>query len=274
MKKRNLQTCVTVICPVRFLRADHTSEGRCTGSNTPNRSEGGTTHEILVTGGAGFIGNHIAEALLAGGHSVRIIDNLHAGSLERISHIMDRIEFIKADIRDKCALRPAMRECDGVFHQAALVSVQESYAMKQEYHDVNVTGAKNFLEHVAELGIKIVYASSPSVYGNPQSTPISEDAPRSPENPYGATKADAEVVAQEYTRNGASVVGLRYFNVYGNGQTGTYAGVITQFMRRPKAKPPVINGDGVQSRDLSMWATWQLQTCLQCPAIQTAVFST
>ena len=205
---------------------------------------------FLVTGGAGFIGSHIAEALLADGHSVRIIDNLRAGSLERISHIMDRIEFVKADIRDKDALRPAMRECDGVFHQAALVSVQESYIMKQEYHDVNVTGTKNVLEHAAELGIKTVYASSSSVYGNPQSTPTREDAPLSPENPYGATKADAEAVAQEYIRSRASIIGLRYFNVYGSGQTGTYAGVITQFMRRlGEAKPPIINGDGAQSRD-------------------------
>ena len=205
---------------------------------------------FLVTGGAGFIGSHIAEALLADGHSVRIIDNLRAGSLERISRIMDRIEFIKADIRNKGALHPAMRECDGVFHQAALVSVQESYAMKQEYRDVNVTGTKNVLEHAADLGIKAVYASSSSVYGNPQSTPTREDAPLSPENPYGATKADAEAVAREYIRSGANVVGLRYFNVYGSGQTGTYAGVITQFMRRlEEARPPVINGDGTQSRD-------------------------
>ncbi|MDE0266699.1 MAG: NAD-dependent epimerase/dehydratase family protein [Thaumarchaeota archaeon] len=205
---------------------------------------------FLVTGGAGFIGSHIAEALLADGHSVRIIDNLRAGSLKRISHIMDSIEFIKADIRDGGALRSAMRECDGVFHQAALVSVQESYVMKQEYHDVNVTGTKNVLEHAADLGIKAVYASSSSVYGNPQSTPTREDAPLRPENPYGATKADAEAVAQECIRSGASVVGLRYFNVYGSGQTGTYAGVITQFMRRlEEAKPPIINGDGTQSRD-------------------------
>ena len=205
---------------------------------------------FLVTGGAGFIGSHIAEALLADGHSVRIIDNLHAGSLERISHIMNSIEFVKADIRDRGALHQAMRGCDGVFHQAALVSVQESYVMKQEYRDVNVTGTKNVLEHAADLSIKAVYASSSSVYGNPQSTPTKEDAPLNPENPYGATKADAEAVAQEYIRSGASVIGLRYFNVYGNGQTGTYAGVITQFMRRlEEAKPPIINGDGAQSRD-------------------------
>ena len=205
---------------------------------------------FLVTGGAGFIGSHIAEALLADGHSVRIIDNLRAGSLERISHIMDRIEFFKADIRDENALRLAMHGCDGVFHQAALVSVQESYVMKQEYHDVNVTGTKNVLECAADLGIKAVYASSSSVYGSPKSTPTREDAPLRPENPYGATKVDAEAVAQEYIRSGASVIGLRYFNVYGNGQTGTYAGVITQFMRRlEEAKPPIINGDGTQSRD-------------------------
>lgn len=206
---------------------------------------------FLVTGGAGFVGSSIAEALLVAGHSVRILDNLCAGSLKRLSGIMDSVEFVKDDIRDADALDTAMRGCDGVFHEAALVAVQESYAMTQEYRDVNVGGTANVLNLAAEHGVRVVYASSSSVYGNAQSVPIREDAPKAPENPYGATKADAETVALQYMAgDGAGVVGLRYFNVYGRGQTGSYAGVITQFMRRlERGMSPVINGDGSQSRD-------------------------
>lgn len=206
---------------------------------------------FLVTGGAGFVGSHIAEALLEAGHSVRILDNLHTGSLKRLSAIMNGVEFVKADIRDADALDAAMRGCDGVFHEAALVAVQESYGMAQEYRDVNVDGTANVLNLAAEHGARAVYASSSSVYGNAQYVPIREDAPKAPENPYGATKADAETVALQYmTGDGAGVIGLRYFNVYGRGQTGSYAGVITQFMRRLEVgMPPVINGDGSQSRD-------------------------
>lgn len=206
---------------------------------------------FLVTGGAGFIGSHIAQALLEDGHTVNVIDNLHAGSLKRLSRIINQIKFIKADIRNKEKLHNAMKQCDGVFHQAALVAVQESYEMRQEYHDVNVNGTKNVLEQAMHHGIKVVYASSSSVYGNPHSVPIKEDAPHRPENPYGITKADAEVMARKHiVENKTKVIGLRYFNVYGKGQTGTYAGVITQFMKRlQESKPPIINGDGTQSRD-------------------------
>ncbi len=206
---------------------------------------------FLVTGGAGFVGSHIAKALLVAGHSVRILDNLHTGSLKRLSDVLDILEFVKADIRDLNALDAAMHDCDGVFHEAALVAVQESYDMEQEYRDVNVGGTENVLSLAAEHGVRVVYASSSSVYGNAQFVPIHEDASKAPENPYGVTKADAETVALQYmVRDGAGVIGLRYFNVYGRGQTGSYAGVITQFMRRLEGgMPPVINGDGSQSRD-------------------------
>lgn len=209
--------------------------------------------KYLVTGGAGFIGSHIVRALLAAGHSVRVLDNLYAGSTDRLLGIMDKIEFIKADIRDLDALESATSECDGVFHEAALVSVQQSFDMRDEYQDVNVNGTKNVLDVAKGQGARVVYASSASVYGDAKRIPMrEEDASRTPINPYGATKAEAEIISQEYMTGGAGggVVGLRYFNVYGVGQTSAYAGVITQFMRRLKeGRPPVVNGDGSQSRD-------------------------
>ena len=206
----------------------------------------------LVTGGAGFIGSHIARALLAAGHSVRVLDNLYAGSTDRLLGIMDKIEFIKADIRDLDALESATNGCNGVFHEAALVSVQQSFDMRDEYQDVNVNGTKNVLDVAKRQGARVVYASSASVYGDAKRMPMrEEDASRTPINPYGATKAEAEIISQKYMTGGAEgVVGLRYFNVYGVGQTSAYAGVITQFMRRlEEGRPPVINGDGSQSRD-------------------------
>ena len=205
----------------------------------------------LVTGGAGFIGSHIARALLAAGHSVRVLDNLYAGSTDRLLDIMGEIEFTKADIRDLDTLNTVIRGCDGVFHEAALVSVQRSFGMRDEYQDVNVNGTKNVLDVAKRQGARVVYASSASVYGDVKRLPMrEEDASRTPINPYGATKAEAEIISQEYMTDGTGVVGLRYFNVYGAGQTSAYAGVITQFMRRLKeGKPPVVNGDGYQSRD-------------------------
>lgn len=207
--------------------------------------------KFLVTGGAGFIGSYITKALLAAGHSVRILDNLHAGSLKRLYHITNEIEFIREDIRDVDALDSAISGCDGIFHEAALAAVQESYIKKQEYHDVNVNGTKNILDIAAKYNIRVVYASSSSVYGNAQSVPIREDSPRVFENPYAATKVESEIIAQKYmTDSTAGIIGLRYFNVYGRGQTGTYAGVITQFMKRLEdGLPPKIYGDGSQSRD-------------------------
>lgn len=207
--------------------------------------------KYLVTGGAGFIGSHIAKALLAAKHSVRVLDNLYAGSTDRLLDIMDEIEFTKADIRDLDALEPAIRGCDGVFHEAALVSVQRSLNMREEYHDVNVNGTRNVLDVAKRHGARVVYASSASVYGDVKRLPMrEEDASRTPINPYGATKAEAEIISQGYMTGEAGVVGLRYFNVYGVGQTSAYAGVITQFMRRLKeGRPPVVNGDGSQSRD-------------------------
>ncbi|ABK77635.1 nucleoside-diphosphate-sugar epimerase [Cenarchaeum symbiosum A] len=200
--------------------------------------------KYAVTGGAGFIGGHIARHLLDRGHSVTVIDSNDAVDLE------GRVELHRADIRDAAALRRALDGTDGVFHQAALVSVQESFSNQELYHQVNVNGTENVLAASLDLGIKTVWASSSSIYGDATSLPIGEDSVRDPVTPYGETKAQGEVLADKYASMGARIVSLRYFNVYGRGQSAAYAGVITGFYNRIESgKPPVIFGDGSHTRD-------------------------
>ena len=121
---------------------------------------------------------------------------------------------------------------------------------RSEYHDVNVTGTENVLKLAKELGIKVVYASSSSVYGNPKKIPIKEDEPKNPINPYAQTKLDDEILATQYAENGVSVIGLRYFNVFGERQSKEYAGVVKKFLKSIYlGNPPIIFGDGSQTRD-------------------------
>ena len=203
-----------------------------------------------VTGGAGFIGNNIVRLLLKQGHQVKVIDNLHTGKMENLSNIRDKIEFENIDIRDFKNLSSALKNVDGVFHEAALTIVQESFEKEKEYHDVNVVGTENIFKIAKENDFKVVYASSSSIYGNTISVPIKEDFPRNPINPYGKTKLEDELLAEQYSSEGVKIIGLRYFNVYGIGQTGTYAGVITKFLNRlKKSESPIIFGDGSQIRD-------------------------
>ncbi len=206
--------------------------------------------KILVTGGAGFIGSHIAEYLIQHGDDVTILDNLNTGKLDNLVKINDKINFVNGDIRDYKVLEKLVNDTDGVFHEAALASVQQSFSMKDEYFDVNVTGTENILKLAKEYGFKIVYASSSSVYGNPTKIPIKEDDDRKPINPYAQTKLDSEYLAKKYSESGVSVVGLRYFNVFGHRQSNEYAGVIKLFLEKIKQEiPPKINGDGLQTRD-------------------------
>ena len=204
--------------------------------------------KYIVTGGAGFIGNNIVRQLLKQKHTPIVIDSLYRGKIERISSL--DVEFHKVDIRDFNQLRNILKNADGVFHEAALTDVQESFTKQKEYHDVNVVGTENIFRLANEFGFKVVYASSSSIYGNPKTIPINEKNEQSPINPYGQTKLEDEFLAERYTKLGVSIIGLRYFNVYGKGQTGSYAGVITKFINNLKEKKsPVIFGDGTQIRD-------------------------
>ena len=204
----------------------------------------------IVTGGAGFIGSNIAKHLVSTGHNVTIFDDLSNGKKDNLDSIIDKINFVNGDIRNFELLKNTLKNTDGVFHEAALASVQESFSKQQEYHDVNVKGTENILKLSKEFGFKIVYASSSSIYGNPTKIPIEEDDPKNPINPYAQTKLDDENLAIKYAQMGVRVIGLRYFNVFGERQSPTYAGVIKKFVKKVRNnEPPIINGDGQQTRD-------------------------
>ena len=204
--------------------------------------------KFLVTGGAGFIGNNIVRLLLKSNHDVDIIDNLHTGKIENIRDILNKINFFKIDIRNREELEKIINNYDGIFHEAALTAVPESFEKPDEYNDVNVIGTKNIFEIANSKNIRVVYASSSSVYGDTTEIPIKENSKRGPINPYGQTKLDDEILAEGL--KDLSVIGLRYFNVYGIGQNVSYAGVITNFLEKIKnGKPLIINGEGNQVRD-------------------------
>ena len=205
---------------------------------------------FAVTGGAGFIGSHLVNYLIKEGHSISVIDNLSYGKKQNLAEVSDQIKFYQEDIRDFEALKKILKNVDGVFHQAALTVVQDSLKKPQEYQDVNVSGTENIFKLAKEHGLKVVFASSSSVYGHKENMPIRENAERKPINPYGKTKMDDEYLFEKYSNLGVSIIGLRYFNIFGKGQTLAYSGVITKFLDRIReSKPPIIFGDGSQIRD-------------------------
>ena len=206
--------------------------------------------KFLVTGGAGFIGSHITEYLVQRGDNITVLDNLNTGQTKNLSKVNNNINFVNGDIRDYKLLEGLVNDSDGVFHEAALASVQQSFKMQDEYFDVNVNGTENILKLAKEYGFKVVYASSSSVYGNPKHIPIKESDDRNPLNPYAKTKLEDELLAKKYSEMGVHVIGLRYFNVFGRRQSKEYAGVIKLFLEKiQQNKDPKINGDGLQTRD-------------------------
>ena len=206
--------------------------------------------KYIVTGGAGFIGSNIVKKLVARGDNVVVIDNLNTGKEENLSSVKDKIIFLKDDILNVDLLEQHTNEIDGIFHQAALASVQDSFSKPEEYNNVNVNGTENILKLAKKNDFKVVYASSSSVYGNPEKIPISESDSKNPINPYAETKLKKEKLAEKYSQIGVKVIGLRYFNVFGKGQSKEYAGVLKLFLERIRDQlPPKINGDGTQFRD-------------------------
>ena len=204
---------------------------------------------FAVTGGAGFIGSYITKILLEKNHDVLVLDNMHTGKKENL-HDSNKLEFCQVDVRDYSLLENQLQNIDGIFHEAGLTLVPESFEKPEEYYDVNVNGTENIFKISKKIGVKVVYASSSSVYGKTEKIPIKEDDPKNPINPYGKTKVEKDNLAEKYSKKGCSIIGLRYFNVFGKGQTGTYAGVITKFLECLKNKTaPIIYGDGKQVRD-------------------------
>ena len=204
---------------------------------------------FAVTGGAGFIGSYITKILLEKNHDVLVLDNMHTGKKQNL-HDSNKLEFVQVDVRDYSLLENHLQNIDGIFHEAGLTLVPESFEKPEEYYDVNVNGTENIFKISKKIDVKVVYASSSSVYGKTEKIPIKEDDPKNPINPYGKTKVEKDNLAEKYSKEGCSIIGLRYFNVFGKGQTGTYAGVITKFLECLKNKTaPIIYGDGKQVRD-------------------------
>jgi len=203
--------------------------------------------KILITGGAGFIGSHTARELLATGHTISIFDSFVSSSRDTV---VEGVQTIEGDIRDKDSVQKAMAGIEGVVHLAALVSVPLSIKDPELTQAVNVEGTKNIIDAARENGVqRIVYASSAAVYGNDPSVPKREDSPIQPESPYASSKVENERLANSA---GLSAMGLRFFNVYGPGQTGShpYASVIPRWMEALTAgKPITLYGDGTQTRD-------------------------
>ena len=206
--------------------------------------------KYVVTGGAGFVGSNLVKLLVNQGHDVTVIDNLHKGKKENLKSVLSRIQFKEIDVRNYDDLEKILRNIDGVFHQAALTVVQDSFDKPKEYHDVNVVGTENIFKLAKKNNFKVVYASSSSVYGHKEDMPVKEESERNPINPYGQTKLDDEYLFEKYSKDRTKIIGLRYFNIFGKGQTLEYAGVITKFLDRINQKqPPIIFGDGSQLRD-------------------------
>lgn len=207
---------------------------------------------LIVTGGAGFIGSHLTKYLIKKGHSVSVIDSLRRGSFDNLREIKDQIDFQEIDILDYEKMKNIAKNADGIFHQAALGSIPQSFKEPEEYHRVNAIGTENVLKLAKEFGFKVVYASSSSVYGNQDKFPIKEDAEKKPLNPYGQSKLESEQFAKKYADDRVKVIGLRYFNVFGIGQNPNYAGVVPKFIERlVQNKPPIIYGDGNQLRNFT-----------------------
>lgn len=213
---------------------------------------------VLVTGGAGFIGSNLSEALLEKGCFVRVLDDLSTGRYENIAPFVGRpdFEFIKGDIR---VLETCVQACQGmdfVSHQAAWGSVPRSIAYPLLYEEINIKGTLNMLQAAREAGVRrFVYASSSSVYGDEPNLPKREDRVGELLSPYALTKRTCEEYGKLYTRlYGLETVGMRYFNVFGRRQdpSGAYAAVIPKFIMQLMAgERPKINGDGLQSRDFT-----------------------
>ena len=210
--------------------------------------------KILVTGGAGFIGSHIAEALVKNKQDVRILDNFSTGKIENIKHFENKIDLIEGTITDKTTVDDAVRGCDYIFHEAAFVSVEESIKNPVKTWDVNIRGTLLILAAASRMGIKrVVLASSAAVYGDTLALPKREDGSLAPKSPYGESKHINEMNAEKYFKDfKLQTVCLRYFNVYGPRQdpNSPYSGVISKFVSAAMKKAqPVIYGDGEQTRD-------------------------
>lgn len=209
--------------------------------------------KYLITGGAGFIGSHIARALLEQGADVRVLDNFSSGKRENLKGL--NVEILEGDLRDASTVTRAVRGVEVIFHEAAFVSVPESMEKPQECLDVNVMGTSMLFEAARKAGVgRVVIASSAAVYGDSDAMPLVENTPLKQLSPYAVSKRIDEMYAELFTNQfGLEVAALRYFNVYGPRQRpdSMYAAAVPIFIRRMlDNKPITVYGDGGQTRDL------------------------
>lgn len=214
--------------------------------------------KALITGGAGFIGSHLAELLVARGHEVLVVDNLTSGRLENLKAIADnpRFKFANVDIRDYSSLMPLFGGVDWVFHLAGLADIVPSIEMPAQYYSTNVTGTFNVLECARQCAVKrFVYAASSSSYGIPDVYPTPESAPIKPQYPYALTKHMGEELALHWAAvYKLPTVSLRLFNVFGTRSrtTGAYGAVFGVFLaQKLNGRPFTVVGDGAQTRDFT-----------------------
>lgn len=210
----------------------------------------------LVTGGAGFIGSHIAERLVLDGHTVRVLDDFSSGRESNLDSFRNDIEIIHGDIRDADVVKRATKGVDIVFHEAALGSVPRSVVDPLTTHEVNITGTLNVFLAARDAGARrVVYASSSSVYGETPVLPKREDMTAQPLSPYALSKLVGEHYASVFKQiYGFEIVSLRYFNIFGPRQDpeSQYAAVVPRFITALlNGKAPVVYGDGLQSRDFT-----------------------
>jgi UDP-N-acetylglucosamine/UDP-N-acetyl-alpha-D-glucosaminouronate 4-epimerase len=217
---------------------------------------GQNVFRALVTGGAGFIGSHVAQRLVSTGHFVRVVDNLSTGFRENVDAIGGGVDFIEGDLREPSICQAAVRDIDVVFHIAALPSVPRSLRDPLASHESNVTATLNVVEAARRAGVRrVVYSSSSSVYGDTAALPKREPVELLPKSPYAAAKLAGEHYVLAYARAGLiEGVALRYFNVFGPRQdpNGPYAAVIPLIMRAALTGATVpLYGDGTQTRDFT-----------------------
>ena len=211
---------------------------------------------VLVTGGAGFIGSHLATSLADHGAKVRVLDNLSTGYRSNLDAISSRIDFIEGNIADESALRRAISDAELVFHEAAIPSVPRSVELPIESHEASVNATFALLLAAREHKVRrVVYAASSSAYGDQPDLPKHEDMRPAPLSPYAVGKLVGEYYCQVFNHvYGLETVSLRYFNVFGPRQdpSSAYSGVISRFMSAlVEGEQPVIYGDGEQSRDFT-----------------------
>lgn len=213
----------------------------------------GDVTRYLVTGGAGFIGSHLAEALLDRGHDVRVVDNLSTGSM---ANLPDGVEFVEGDLTDPDTAAEVTFGSEIILHQAAVASVPRSIAEPRDSHDANINGTFNLLLAARDCGVRrVVYAGSSSAYGDTPALPKSEDMPPDPRSPYALQKFVGERYCRLFTDlYGLETVSIRYFNVFGPRQRASspYSGVISRFIKAALSGcAPTVYGDGEQTRDFT-----------------------